>query len=87
MPTMQEKIVMVISELHPTRTTKENIYMNLLKKYQEMKITTFVTELYNLVRKGVVCRGEDGLYGLGVYRTKQLEWLPDTQEPIVKIGE
>lgn len=57
--------------------------------HPETKITTFIKELYNLMKKGVISRDEEGFYGLGAIRTKRLDdWLPVVQEPLDKnIGE
>lgn len=78
MPTMQEKIVMV---LNGRRITKEKLYEHMVETYADVKMTTFLTEFYKLVKKGVIGRGDDGLYGLGVKTTKILE-LFATREPL-----
>ena len=90
MPTMQTKILTFFAE-NPNRTTKENIYILILGKHPETKITTFIKELYNLMQEGVISRDPEGLYGLGVVRTKRMDdWLPVTHEPLKEdkiIGE
>jgi Fe2+ or Zn2+ uptake regulation protein len=80
---MQEKILAYFTA-NPERTTKEMIYVKILKKYPESKITTFIKELYNLMQEGVITRDENGLYGVGAYRAKQLDWLPVARETVEK---
>jgi hypothetical protein len=80
---MQAKILSAFKDTHPERATKEEIYKRVLDIHPETKITTFITELYNLMREGVIGRDDNGLYGIGVVRTKRLtDWLPVTQEPV-----
>lgn len=83
LPTMQTKIMSAFRDIHPERTTKEKIYMIILDTHPEIKITTFIKELYNLMKEGVISRDDNGLYGLGTIRTKRLsDWLPVVQEPV-----
>lgn len=85
LPTMQTKIMSAFRSIHPERTTKEKIYMVILDTHPEIKITTFIKELYNLMKEGVISRDDEGLYGLGTIRTKRLnDWLPVVQVPFEK---
>lgn len=81
---MQEKIMIVLTDFHPMRVSKEKVYETLIEKFNKVKITTFLTEFYKLVREGTINgRDAEGLYGLGVVRTRRLDdWLPVTQEPL-----
>ena len=75
---MQEKILMA---LNGRRATKEELYEDMLIIYPDMKMTTYLTEFYKLLKRGVIGRGDDGLYGLGVRTAKLLDWFGSTREP------
>ena len=77
LPTVKQKIISVLNEFFSDGTTQEKLYLKVLEKFSDTKMTTFTRVLYELKKKGVVSRTDNGLYVLGEYRAKRLDWLPD----------